>query len=273
MGCRLKICDFGFARSMFQSEEGEEVDEDASRAKVQEKAELERDRQERVKEMRNSYLNAAEAQHIPEYPADDEGLLSSYVGARWYRAPELLLGSTLYDFSVDMWSAGCVLAEIMLDGNPLWAGSCTYIQLEMIYLNLGKPDKLDIATMEAPYADQMFETEMTSKYISLNKVLRGTMGDPSIPKSAWVGTDDFEALDFVELLLKWSPPKRMTADEALTHPYVLAFHNPDDEPRFREPLELPLPDDVLFTVNDYRDRVYAEVLQIRRVMKRLEMLD
>jgi len=50
--------------------------------------------------------------------------LSDYVAARWYRAPEILLGSSKYDFSVDMWSVGCVLAELYLC-RPLFPGSST----------------------------------------------------------------------------------------------------------------------------------------------------
>lgn len=50
--------------------------------------------------------------------------LSDYVAARWYRAPEILLGSSKYDFSVDMWSVGCILAELYLC-RPLFPGSST----------------------------------------------------------------------------------------------------------------------------------------------------
>ena len=50
--------------------------------------------------------------------------LSDYVAARWYRAPEILLGSSKYDFSVDMWSVGCVIAELYLC-RPLFPGSST----------------------------------------------------------------------------------------------------------------------------------------------------
>lgn len=55
----------------------------------------------------------------------------------------------------------------------------------------------------------------------------------------------------------------------MMHPMMSCYHNPDDEPKFREPLILPLPDDTLFTVNDYRDRIYGDVLQIPRAMWRV----
>jgi mitogen-activated protein kinase 15 len=50
--------------------------------------------------------------------------LSDYVAARWYRAPEILLGSSKYDYSVDMWAVGCILAELYLC-RPLFPGSST----------------------------------------------------------------------------------------------------------------------------------------------------
>jgi mitogen-activated protein kinase 15 len=50
--------------------------------------------------------------------------LSDYVAARWYRAPEILLGSSKYSFSVDMWAVGCIVAEIYLN-RPIFPGSST----------------------------------------------------------------------------------------------------------------------------------------------------
>ena len=55
-------------------------------------------------------------------------VLTDYVATRWYRAPEILLGSTRYSFAVDMWSMGCILAE-MLQGKPIFPGSSTINQV------------------------------------------------------------------------------------------------------------------------------------------------
>ncbi len=53
------------------------------------------------------------------------------MATRWYRSPEILLGSTNYSFSSDIWSAGCVIAEMAL-GKPLFPGSSTLDQIEKI---------------------------------------------------------------------------------------------------------------------------------------------
>ena len=50
--------------------------------------------------------------------------MTEYVATRWYRAPEILLGSSCYTKEVDMWSLGCILGEILL-GKPLFPGTST----------------------------------------------------------------------------------------------------------------------------------------------------
>ena len=57
--------------------------------------------------------------------------LTDYVATRWYRAPEILLGSATYGFAVDMWALGCILGE-MLVGKPIFPGTSTMNQLEKI---------------------------------------------------------------------------------------------------------------------------------------------
>ena len=64
--------------------------------------------------------------------------LTEYVVTRWYRAPEILLGSQNYTKSIDIWSLGCILAEMIL-GKPLFPGTSTINQLELIIELLGKP--------------------------------------------------------------------------------------------------------------------------------------
>eukprot|EP00439_Symbiodinium_sp_Y106_P035240 s1917_g4.t1 len=93
--CHVRLCDFGLARTALPIE-------------VQ------------ATGRRNS---AAADEALP--------LLTDYVATRWYRAPELLLGSTLYSEGVDMWSVGCILGE-MVSGKPILRGRSTMDQLEKV---------------------------------------------------------------------------------------------------------------------------------------------
>lgn len=64
--------------------------------------------------------------------------LTDYVATRWYRAPEILLGSTKYSKAVDMWSVGCILGELIV-GKPIFPGTSTLNQIERVLELTGKP--------------------------------------------------------------------------------------------------------------------------------------
>ena len=65
-------------------------------------------------------------------------ILTEYVATRWYRAPEILLGSHTYTKGVDMWSVGCILGELLL-GKPIFPGTSTLNQLDRIMLLTSRP--------------------------------------------------------------------------------------------------------------------------------------
>lgn len=91
---------------------------------------------------------------------DDETsapILTDYVATRWYRAPEILLGSTRYTFGVDTWSSGCILGEL-LGGKPIFPGTSTMNQLDRIMEVTGKPANEDIVAVQSPFAVTMLES-------------------------------------------------------------------------------------------------------------------
>ena len=69
-----------------------------------------------------------------------EHCLTEKIATRWYRPPEILLCSNQYGKEVDVWSLGCILAEIFLE-RPLFQGSSVISQLEKIFELLGKPSR------------------------------------------------------------------------------------------------------------------------------------
>ena len=73
--------------------------------------------------------------------------MTEYVVTRWYRAPELLLNSECYTPAIDMWSVGCIIAE-MLGRRPLFAGKDYMDQLRLIVRALGMPSEDDMEFVE-----------------------------------------------------------------------------------------------------------------------------
>lgn len=88
------------------------------------------------------------ARHVP---GKTDGAMTDYVATRWYRAPELLVKSTNYDFSVDIWAVGCLVFET-ITGRPLFAGDSDMDQLARIVASLGPlpPTIADAALRELP---------------------------------------------------------------------------------------------------------------------------
>jgi mitogen-activated protein kinase 15 len=78
-------------------------------------------------------------------------VLTDYVATRWYRAPEILLGSTKYTKAVDMWSVGCILGELII-GKAIFPGTSTLNQIERVLELTGKPKSEDIESIDSPVA-------------------------------------------------------------------------------------------------------------------------
>lgn len=126
----------------------------------------------------------------------------SYICSRYYRAPELIFGATEYTTQIDVWSTGCVIAELVL-GQPLFPGESASDQLVEIIKILGSPTKNQILAMNPEYDEYKFP--MIKPYpwakVFKNKVV----------------TDDY--LDFVNKLLTYEPNIRLTPMNALLHPF------------------------------------------------------
>jgi mitogen-activated protein kinase 15 len=179
-------------------------------------------------------------------------ILTDYVATRWYRAPEILLGSTKYTFGVDMWSAGCILGEL-LAGRPIFPGTSTMNQLDRILEVTGHPSQDDVDAIESPFAATMLE--------SLPKTRAKSFRDLFPHASA-------EAEDLLRRLLHFNPHKRITAEEALRHPYVAQFHNPADEPACDHTITIPIDDNVKYSISDYRDKLYSEIVRRKKELRR-----
>lgn len=77
--------------------------------------------------------------------------MTEYVATRWYRSPELLLFWKSYNFAIDIWAAGCILAELYLR-RPLLPGNCYLNQLMLILNLLGTPSEDDLVNVQSEKA-------------------------------------------------------------------------------------------------------------------------
>lgn len=144
----------------------------------------------------------------------------AYICSRYYRAPELCLGATEYTTAVDIWSTGCVIAELFL-GCPLFPGENAVDQIVEIVKVLGKPSREMIFEMNCKEnANKLPDMRGTP----WNRVMRGKAPP--------------EAIGFLESLLVYSPNRRPTAMQALQHPFFDELKRKE----LRLPDGVPVPD-------------------------------
>ena len=190
-------------------------------------------------------------------------ILTDYVATRWYRAPEILLGSSKYTYGVDMWSAGCILAEL-LGGRPLFPGTSTMNQLQRVLGLTGMPCEDDVRAIESPFAATMLES-LRPKVAAAAAAAHQQGGDDFLAR-VWEGAPA-EAADLLRRCLEFNPEKRITAEEALRHPYVAQFHNPADEPVSTKVVRIPIDDNTKYTIAEYRERLYSEIVRRKKELR------
>ena len=136
----------------------------------------------------------------------DDPVLSHQVCTRWYRCPELLYGANSYDYAVDMWSVGCIIGEL-LQKWPLFKGESDIEQLCLVVTALGTPPLSWVDSL--PDFNKIQFTNQSNGENSYNLWLRKFQRKC---KSETVGAD------LVANLCRYTD--RLTADNALRHPYV-----------------------------------------------------
>ncbi|KAJ3121784.1 MAPK protein hog1 [Nowakowskiella sp. JEL0407] len=169
-----------------------------------------------------------------------ESQMTGYVSTRYYRAPEIMLTWQKYDEAVDIWSVGCIFAE-MVEGKPLFPGSDHVKQFSIITELLGTPPEDVIQTIGS---------ENTLKFV------KSLTPRAPVPFKTRFPTMDPDGLDLISKMLVFDPKKRITAAEALKHPYLAPFHDPNDEPVADHPFDWSY----LESEVDWREKIYQEVL-------------
>ncbi|WWC69827.1 uncharacterized protein I206_103770 [Kwoniella pini CBS 10737] len=180
------------------------------------------------------------------------GFMTEYVATRWYRAPEIMLSFANYTSSIDMWSVGCILAEL-LGGKPIFKGEDYVDQLNKILNLLGTPTEDTLRRVGSPRAQD---------YIRSLPIKPRVRFDTLYPNAQPL------ALDLLQKLLAFDPLKRFGCEQALEHPYLAVWHDPADEPTCEVPFDFSFEQEdstsgmrqlILNEVQSFRDlvRVHA----------------
>nr|XP_014434659.1 mitogen-activated protein kinase 7 [Pelodiscus sinensis] len=147
-------------------------------------------------------------------PDEYKYFMTEYVATRWYRAPELMLSLHEYTQAIDMWSVGCIFAE-MLGRKQLFPGKNYIHQLQLIMTVLGTPSAKVIHAIGA---------DRVRAYI------QSLPSRQPVPWETLYQQADRSALALLAKMLRFDPRERITVAEALKHPFVAKYHDPDDEP-------------------------------------------
>lgn len=178
----LRLCDFGFARFLNSLQHQDGTTAPAS----------------------SSSSSAGAAQGVAAtagHPQD----LTDYVATRWYRAPELLLGTTNYGFAVDMWALGCIMAEI-IDGQPLFPAENELDMLRLIGKGLG------------PLTEHQYEVFDRTPRFKGNTLNRNVRSERLLERK-FEGRISKAAMQVLKALVDVDPARRPTVVQALQMPW------------------------------------------------------
>jgi len=190
--------------------------------------------------------------------------LTKHVVTRWYRAPELILLQD-YTSAVDMWSLGCIFAELLSmeeesvknfkDRAPLFPGkSCFPLSADKPTSYTDKLDQLNVIfdVIGTPSQEDVESLGEVKQYLK-----RLSKKPPTDLERRYQGAPP-EALDLLRSMLKFNPSKRINVDEALDHPYLAPVRKQRKEVLVDEPICLDF-EDMRMSREDLKTRIYEEV--------------
>jgi len=176
---------------------------------------------------------------------DSKRELTEKVIARWYRAPEIILNPNDYTKAVDVWSIGCIFAEL-LGRQPLFPSDNYLDELQKVISVLGSPSESDL---------EFIKDEKVKNFV--NKLARRTKQSFSV----MFPTANPVALDLLGKMLTFSPTKRYNVEQCLSHPYFEGLHDPEQEPTSESTFNFSF-DSPDLTKEQLRQLIYEQCVQL-----------
>ncbi|KAJ9131290.1 Mitogen-activated protein kinase [Pleurostoma richardsiae] len=182
-------------------------------------------------------------------PEENAGYMTEYVTTRWYRAPEIILSFQSYTKAIDVWSVGCIVAEL-LGGRPFFRGRDYVDQLNQILHILGMPNEETLSRVESPLAQEY---------------LRNLPFIAEKPFSQLFPDADPDALDLLAHMLAFDPTLRTSVEQALEHPYLGIWHDARDAPTC--PTTFNFDFEMVDDVGEMRRMILEEVFSFRQIVR------
>ena len=163
--------------------------------------------------------------------------------SRWYRAPEAILSPESYDKPVDIWSIGCILAEL-LGRQPLFPADNNLDELQKIISVLGSPSEADL--------DFITDEKIKNFVLRLAKRTKQSF-------NLMFSNANPVALDLLGKMLTFNPKKRYTVEQCISHPYFEGLHDPEQEPTAESNFDFSFDKESL-SKEKFRSMIYVQSL-------------
>ncbi|TKY86870.1 hypothetical protein EX895_004158 [Sporisorium graminicola] len=292
--CALRICDLGLARAYADSDEflappastsddteskprsissrsstdGDRPDPQQSTVSLDEESSQAQSQLQQQQQPRSGSAHSpspASDLHVQLYKTDSKGKqkrlnfpggpLTGYVATRWYRAPEVMLCFREgYGSEMDMWSVGCILAELIA-GAPIFGGKDYVDQIARINNVLGSPSEAVL---------DKIGSERAKTYI------KSLPNMPAVPLEKLYPNANPEALDLVAKLLTWDPDQRLTAEQALRHPWLKAYHESNARWQPPQPFDKFAEVEFIHSLRQFKSSLQREADEMRMELEELE---
>ena len=252
--CDLKICDLGLGRAEVYEYDEMELREKQNKTKKKPKKKKkteDKDKKDKKdkdnkdkkdKKDKDKNKDNKDKDNVEE-EEEEEPDLTEYVITRWYRAPEVILCPSHYSKAVDIWSVGCIFAEL-LGRQPLFPGDHYLDQIQKIVAVTGTPKMEDLDFIKKKEAKEFF-----LKLVKRTKLTWSSLFPNANPI----------ALDLLEKMLTFNPKKRYTVDQCISHPYFEGLHDPEQEPITTSSFDWTF-DAVELTKENLQSMIYDESL-------------